>query len=198
MNVTDRRPSFFRAYEQAEMIISGIDAKMLDEPTPCPNYDVAALIDHVVGAGHGVAALGRGESSTGDVFPHVELTRAPHQLRQAKEAAMAAWSDASRLEANFTMPWGEILPGSTVIDMYLAELATHAWDLAASTDQLDLLDDDLAVDALEGARCMLKPDYRNVMGEGNPFGSEVQAAPNASTWESLAAFMGREPRAQLH
>jgi hypothetical protein len=33
------------------------------------------------------------------------------------------------------MPWGEVYNGSTLVDMYLAELATHAWDLAISTGQ---------------------------------------------------------------
>ncbi|NNN09569.1 MAG: hypothetical protein HKL85_10310 [Acidimicrobiaceae bacterium] len=93
---------------------------------------------------------------------------------------------------------GRDLPdSSTLVDTYLAELATHAWDLAAATDQLeqlDQLDSDLATTDLFGVHAMLKPEYRNQMGKGSPFGSEVQAPTDSSPWERLAAFMGRQPR----
>ncbi len=39
---------------------------------------------------------------------------------------------------------------------------------------------------------MLKPDYRNVMGEGNPYGIEVEAPANGTEWERLAAFLGEK------
>ena len=38
------------------------------------------------------------------------------------------------------MPWGEEYTGAPLVDMYLAELAAHAWDLARATGQLDRLD----------------------------------------------------------
>ena len=59
------------------------------------------------------------------------------------------------------MPWGKVYSGATVVDMYLAELAAHSWDLAAATGQLD---QELAAQALDGARAMLKPEHRDMMG----------------------------------
>jgi hypothetical protein len=78
--------------------------------------------------------------------------------------------------------------------MYLAEITAHTWDLAFATGQVGRLDPTLAGPALEAARAMMKPEYRNVMGEGNPFASEVPAPDDATPWECLAAFMGRYPR----
>ena len=69
-------------------------------------------------------------------------------------------------------------PG-TLVDMYLAELATHAWDLARATGQIDRLDSSLALPALEGARAMIKPQYRDMVEPGAPFGAEVSLAPEA-------------------
>ena len=92
------------------------------------------------------------------------------------------------------MPWGEEYTGATLVDMYLTELATHAWDLARATGQLDKLDPSLAWPALEGARATIKPQYRNMVEPGAPFGAEVFPAPGADDWERLAAFMGRDPR----
>ena len=92
------------------------------------------------------------------------------------------------------MPWGEEYTGATLVDMYLAELAAHAWDLAWATGQLDKLDPSLALPALEGARAMIKPQYRNMVGPGVPFGAEVSPISDADDWERLAAFMGRDPQ----
>ena len=41
------------------------------------------------------------------------------------------------------MPWGEEYTGATLVDMYLAELAAHAWDSARATGQIDKLDPSL-------------------------------------------------------
>jgi uncharacterized protein (TIGR03086 family) len=159
---------------------------------------VAALIDHLVEAGNRVAALGRGQTPPpGDESPHVELSDAPAQLRRAAKEAAEAWDGDSALTSTFTMPWGEEYTGATLVDMYLAELATHAWDLARATRQLDELDRSLALPALDGARAMIKPQYRDMVGPGAPFGAEVPLPPSADTWERLAAFMGRDPRASL-
>jgi uncharacterized protein (TIGR03086 family) len=83
------------------------------------------------------------------------------------------------------------------VDMYLAELATHAWDLARATGQLDRLDHSLALPALDGARAMIKTQYRNLVEPGAPFAAAVPPPPGADDWDRLAAFMGRDPRASL-
>ena len=161
MAATDRRRTLPDSYENAATIVSGIRAEQLGDSTPCPKYDVAGLIDHVVEAAHRAAALGRGQTPpAGDDSARVVLADAPGQLRRAADEAAAAWGDGSRLLSTFTMPWGEEYTGATLLDMYVAELATHAWDLARATGQLDELSPSLAVPALDGARAMIKPEYR--------------------------------------
>ncbi len=194
----DRRATLFASYENAAAIISAIGHEQLDHPTPCPKYDVAALIDHLVEAGNRAAALGRGQTPPpGDKSPHVEVSDAPSQLRRAAKEAAAAWDGESALSSTFTMPWGEEYTGATLVDMYLAELVTHAWDLAQATGQLERLNPSLALPALDGARAMIKPRYRDMVGPGAPFAAEVPPPPGADNWERLAAFMGRDPRAPL-
>src|ERR1700733_12989261 len=194
----DRRSTLLVSYENAAAIVSGIDAEELGHPTPCRKYDVAGLVDHIVEAGHRAVAVGRGQMPPpGDESPHVELSHAPGQLRRAAKEAAQAWGEDSRLSSRFTMPWGEEYTGATLVDMYLTELAAHAWDLARATGQIDKLDPSLALPALEGARAMIKPQYRNMVEPGAPFGAEVYPAPGADDWERLAAFMGRDPRKTL-
>jgi uncharacterized protein (TIGR03086 family) len=194
----DRRSMLLESYENAAVIVSGIDTADLGQPTPCGKYDVAGLVDHLIEAGHRAAALGLGQAPPpGDHSPHVELTDAPDELRQAAGDAAQAWDDESKLSSKFTMPWGEEYLGATLVDMYLAELAAHAWDLARATGQIDQLDPSVAVAALEGARAMIKTEYRDMLEPGSPFGPEVLPPPDADDWERLAAFMGRDPRAPL-
>lgn len=194
----DRRASLLAAYRNAVVVVSGINAEELSQPTPCPGYDVAGLIDHLVEAARRAAAVGRGQAPPpGDESPHVDLSEAPERLQHAASDAAQGWANDSRLSATVTMPWGEVYTGSTVVDMYVAELAAHAWDLARATGQLDTLDPSLAVPALEGARAMVRPAYRNLVGPGAPFGTEVAPPADADDWERLAAFMGRDPRAPL-
>lgn len=55
------------------------------------------------------------------------------------------------------------------MDMYLAELTAHAWDLARATGQTGKLDPSRALPALEGARAMIKPQYRKHGRAWSPF-----------------------------
>ncbi|MGH9169928.1 MAG: hypothetical protein ACRD0Z_03530 [Acidimicrobiales bacterium] len=105
--------------------------------------------------------------------------------------------DDSRLSSSFSMPWGDEFTGATLLNMYLAELAPYAWDLALATGQLDRLDPCLAVPALDGAPAMIQPEHRDMVGPGSPFGPEVLPPLGAGDWERLAAFTGRDPPASL-
>jgi len=123
----------------------------------------------------------------------VELSDAPGQLRHAAEDAAQAWDDDSRLSSKFTMPWGEEYTGATLVDMYLAELAAHAWDLARATGRFDELDPSVAVTALEGARAMIKPEHRNMVEPGSPFGEEAATSPGRRRLGTPRRLYGTRP-----
>lgn len=108
MTDTDRRADLARSFTYAATIVAGVSTDQLGDPTPCPGYDVATLIDHLVGSMWQGVALSRGESLASMDYPHVDLADAPHQLRHAGRAAEAAWSDDARLAATVTMPWGDL------------------------------------------------------------------------------------------
>jgi uncharacterized protein (TIGR03086 family) len=155
--------------------------------------DVGALLDHTVFAARRGVALGRGQApSIDDVAPHLELGDVPGALREAAGHAREAWGDDAALGRSITMPWGETYPGAALAGIYFVELTTHSWDLAFSTGNTGLLDEQLGTAALACAQAAIKPEYRS--NDGNPFGPEVAAPGDATDWERLAAFMGRRPR----
>jgi uncharacterized protein (TIGR03086 family) len=138
----DRRGALVAAYDHAAEVVAEVRTDQLAGSTPCPGYDVATLVSHLVGAGWRAVELGRGEPPTGEEFPRVELGDAPRQLRQAGTEAAGAFSD-ERLAATTTMPWGETYTGSTLVDMYLSELMAHAWDLAVAIGRTPECEEDL-------------------------------------------------------
>jgi uncharacterized protein (TIGR03086 family) len=192
-NLPDLRPDLYGAYEQAAAVSAAVRSDQLAGPTSCAAMDVAALLDHLVFAARRAAALGRGETPAADVpAPHLELAEIPAAVEEAGADARDAWADDGALTRKIEMPWGETYPGSALVGIYLIELATHGWDVAHATAGTELLDERLASATLTCAQAGIKPEYRTP--EGNPFGPELEAPPDATAWERLAAFMGREPR----
>lgn len=193
MTLDDLRPELEAAYAQSVTVSGAVRAEQLGGATPCAKMDVSELLDHLVFAARRAAALGRGEATAFESSaPHVELSDVPDALRAASADAAAGWSDDASLDRVVKMPWGEEYPGRALVGMYLVELATHAWDLAVATGNQHLLDADLGAVALACARASIKPEYRTEDGE--PFGPEVPAPADATDWERLGAFMGRQPR----
>jgi uncharacterized protein (TIGR03086 family) len=189
----DYRLDLFLAYDQAVALTDAVNASQLSDPTPCTQMNVSQLLDHLVFAARRAAGLGRGETPTSEVVaPHVELDDVTTAIRVAASGAKEAWGDDASLDRTITMPWGETYTGAQLVEMYLVELATHGWDLASATGTIDLLDDELGEDALACAKATIKEGYRNA--EGNPFGPVIEPPMESTSWERLAAFMGRTPR----
>jgi uncharacterized protein (TIGR03086 family) len=189
----DYRLDLFLAYDQAVALADAVNAAQLNDPTPCAQMDVSQVLDHLVFAARRAAGLGRGETPTSEVVaPHIELDDVPSAIRVAASESKQAWSDDASLVRMITMPWGEEFTGAQLVGMYLVEIATHGWDLATATGTTDLLDEELGEDTLIVAKATIREGYRNV--EGNPFGPEIEPPMEATSWERLAAFMGRTPR----
>jgi uncharacterized protein (TIGR03086 family) len=188
----DYRLQLFLAYDQAAALADAVNSTQLHNPTPCPAMDVSALLDHLVFAARRAAGLGRGEAPSSDDAPHLELDDVPPAIRAAGSESKEGWGDDVSLTRVITMPWGATYSGADLVAIYLVEIATHSWDLAEATGTTNLLDESLGDDTLACAQSTIKADYRNA--DGVPFGPEVEPPAEATSWERLAAFMGRTPR----
>ena len=58
--MTDPRDIHRRAMAQTEAIVAAVEPGQLALPTPCPEYDVRALLSHIVGGLNRVAIVGEG------------------------------------------------------------------------------------------------------------------------------------------
>ncbi len=186
----DPRPLLERALVQASDLIANVSAEQLSNPTPCPEFDVAALLNHMTGAvsrmSDAMKEKDLPELETSSEVPAEGFVAA---FADARENALSAVGDDSLLAKTITLPWAS-LPGSVVIGMYALETVLHSWDLAVATSQADQLDDVLASAILPIAKAILPVEPRD--GE-MPFESVVEVGDDAKPVDQLAAYSGRRP-----
>jgi uncharacterized protein (TIGR03086 family) len=187
----DPREIHRRAVIQTEAVVAAVRPDQLDLPTPCADYDVRALLSHMVGGLNRVAAVGAG----GDALARpARAEEVPDDgwldaYRAAAQRAAAAWADDARLDAMVEVPWGKI-PGRLAMAGYLQEILAHGWDLARATGQPTEGDPELARVALAAARQVLPAEGR---GADIPFGPVVPVPADAPAYAQLAAWLGRRP-----
>jgi uncharacterized protein (TIGR03086 family) len=185
---TDIRVLLARALEQTAAVIAAIPAGLAGAPTPCPAWDVQALVRHLVGQDlRNFVVSARGESADWQA-PAGELGQDwAAAFRAGAEELLAVWR-AADLDRPMAMPGGGQAPLRSRADQQIAELAMHSWDLLKATGQEVSLDPALAEHALGWSRRMLRPEFR-----GQAFGPEVPVPADASAYLRLAGWFGRDP-----
>jgi uncharacterized protein (TIGR03086 family) len=123
----------------ATATVRGVRADQLDAPTPCREYDVRRLVNHLLYWGPTLEGAARKESvpPPGAGERGVDLTGgdwAGDLVAQFGRLASAwsrpdAWVGATELGGALT------LPAATVGGMVLGEFVVHGWDLARATGQ---------------------------------------------------------------
>lgn len=174
------------------VVADGVRDDQRSNPTPCTEFDVAALTGHTVGWLENFAAgfaSSDGECPKADVSG-VEVPRAEAapRIKAAKEQLVdAVRSGATERPLSIS---GSGMPGEMALSMILGEYLVHGWDLATATGQKWSPDEGAAETAQEFLTTMVTPDSR---GEGGWFGPEVQVADDAPALDRLVGFAGRDP-----
>jgi uncharacterized protein (TIGR03086 family) len=176
-----------RALTQTGTLVGRIRADQADLATPCGDFDLRALLNHIV---FDVQMFTAGVTGGGP--PSRDSDLIGDGWVGAYDAARATLLDAWRrkgVDGTIKSRMGE-LPATWAVGQHLADLAVHAWDVATATHQSTDLDPEVARVALGWARENLKPEYR---GDGKAFGPEVEVPENAPIYDRLAGFFGRNP-----
>jgi uncharacterized protein (TIGR03083 family) len=158
-------------------IIGGIPQGSGGAPTPCPDYDVDALVAHL---------LGWATNFADKVNGHEPATE-PGSVTAGDNPGMSYLMTGAKIVEGYRRgTHADALP----LGVVLMETVTHGWDLARATGQETPYDDASAQIALDAGRGMLTPDYR---GTDKSFGLEVPVPATAPTLDQLVGFMGRDP-----
>ncbi|MEU6184257.1 TIGR03086 family metal-binding protein [Streptomyces coeruleorubidus] len=187
----DPRPIFARALDQAEKQVAAVSHDELSNRTPCADYDVRALLGHLVSVLHKLARVGTGGDARGvpDVIDGIADDGWASAFTRARSEVERVWADDERLDRMVELPWAT-LPGRDALEAYTHEFTAHSWDLAHATRRLAELDPDLAAQALEAFSKFAPPEERTEQG---PFGPVVPMPDDADVYTRLAAYLGRRP-----
>ncbi len=175
------------ALDLAAKVVAGVKPEQMTSATPCPEWDVRAVMNHIVGGNRMFKAFALGEEPPprGTGVDLVGNDPAGAYTTSAS-AARTAWRSDGALERMMTLPIGT-LPGSVVVRMHGFDHYVHAFDIASATGQLDELDAELSAIYLEFAKG-IPAAFR---GPGMPFAVEFIAPAGASLHERMAAATGR-------
>ncbi|WP_344540095.1 TIGR03086 family metal-binding protein [Streptomyces levis] len=176
------------ARERAVPVVRGIGDGALAAPTPCAEYDVKALVNHLFQVIVQFQRLAAKQASDFGEPADVVSAGPDWRERLAREAErlVAAWS-APGAEEGTTGAMG--MPARLVGSMALLDLTVHVWDLARATGQDDPGADEAVVAELAGAVDELAPTARRM----GVFGEPVPEPEGASAFERLLARTGRNP-----
>lgn len=152
----------------------------LDGSTPCEQWSVRKLLDHMVDTQRYFAATGRGEEAA---LPNPSP---PDAIGDDPVAAFDAARD--ELLRVYREP-GVVEKTGPSLGIAFADVLVHGWDLATATGQDATMPDDLASAAFSMLDGQLTPERR----QGGGFKPAVDVPADASAQEKLLGYTGRQP-----
>ena len=172
------------ALDAVRRLIAGVEPEQWSAPTPCSEWDVRRLVEHLVGMNLVFAALLNGQE-----MPRREVDRLGEDpaaaYRHSAKALLEAFSRPGLLAETISGPLGAVT-GAERLDIRLYDLLVHGWDLAKATGQPVALPEDLARRALRFARRQVDAQPRT-----GRFDSPQAAGQDLPAIDQLAAFLGR-------
>lgn len=189
----DLNDLYRRTVEEWRARVSGVGDDDWTRATPCSEWDVRALVNHVVGEDLWSEPLVAGATieEVGDRFAGDLLGDDPLAVADSAAAASAAAVE-ERLPQGGTV---QLSFGEAPVEEYVHQLAAdhlvHAWDLAAATGQDRTLDEESVA-----AVATWFADRAELYREAGVIGAPGQGGDDPQS-QLIAAF-GRDPETQLH
>jgi uncharacterized protein (TIGR03086 family) len=178
------------AAQRLATLVAGVPDDALDARTPCPQYAVGDLLDHI--GGLAVAFTRAAAKDLGDAGAPApgDASRLGDDWRTRivtdLDALAAAWKQPDAWQG-MTRAGGIDLPGEVAGVVAADELLVHGWDLARAVGQ-DYDVDDATADAVLGFYSMFGDDDR-----GDAFGPAVPVPESASKLDRVVGASGRDP-----
>lgn len=161
-------------------LVGTITPDDLDKQTPCPEFTVRGVLEHMAGGAAVFAAGYRGDQphdfDTSDVLAAWE--RAMTELAEAMTAPGA-------LDTKISAPFGEV-PGETFARFIALDGLIHGWDISRATEKAYAPSPELVAAVDEFAHRVLDP-----LRDGQTFAAATEAPADADPLTRLAAYAGR-------
>ena len=172
-------------------LVDTIDADQLAAPTPCSEFTVHDVLDHMIVGGGTFAHHFRGTTPPEVSAPAVYGRVPAAEFRQTMDDLLAAVQSDGAMERILDTPLGQ-MDGETFARVVALDGLVHCWDLAVATGR-QLRVDPAVVDEVQAfARAAVTDEVRAT----GMFAPATEPPPDAAPVEALAALSGRtvEPR----
>jgi uncharacterized protein (TIGR03086 family) len=171
----------------AEKVRGAVD--QLDAQTPCEEWSVRRLIDHLLFGQQMFASGPSGGSVAPPAGPPPELVGDDPvaQYEDARKATLHAYSQPGVLESMLND--GKV-PAAQIVAIAFTDQLVHGWDLAKCTGQDATMPPDLAAAALGVVNGRIPDEAR---GPDKNFKAAVSVPEDTSDQDKLIAYLGRTP-----
>lgn len=177
-----------RSLQEFDARVQLIKDDQWDNPTPCTEWSVRDLVNHIVYEDRWTPPLMEGQTieQVGDKFDGDLLGSDPKGAwNDASGAALASVEAKGALDRTVHLSFGDT-PASEYVKQLFNDHVIHAWDLARGIGADDELDVEL-VDALYS----WAKDQEELLRASGAFGDHVPVPDGADTQTKLLAVMGR-------
>jgi len=176
-----------RALRATGTYVAGITAGRWHDPTPCSEWDVREIVNHLVGENYWAGELFAGKSiaDVGTTLDGDLLGEDPRAAWDASaEIAIDALHAPGAMEVMVGVSYGPV-PGEVYAGHLFIDMLIHGWDIATATGQDTTLDPEL----VEACIAVVLPQAEMLSGSGM-FGHVME--PEKSDRQSqLLAMLGR-------
>ena len=181
--------SWFRcAMDEFDRRVRSVSAQQWHDPTPCTQWDVRALVNHLVTEQLWAPLLLNGATveDVGDRFDGDQLGADPVTAwASAAAAAREAFAAPGALRRSVELSYGR-RPAQGYCQEMTLDLAVHAWDLARAIQADERLDEQLVEEAL----AFIEPQVGQLAGT-ELFAAPIDVAEDADAQTRLLALLGR-------
>ncbi len=172
--------------------VSNIRPDQLRDATPCTDFDVGRLVNHLLFWLPSLEAAGRKEAvpPPADDESAVDLAQgnwSTELIARLQQTAMA-WGDPDSWEGTTQMGNSAEMPADVIGGMVLGEVVVHGWDLAAATGQPIAWDEEV----LEHVHRDLQSNADWGRGMGL-YGPAVPVGEDAPLLDRVVGLTGRTP-----
>jgi uncharacterized protein (TIGR03086 family) len=180
---TDELDSAEASLGVLQNVLHPIAADDLSKQTPCREFDVASLTDHLMNS---ISVIG---GAAGAQLPERDATDSvARQVVAAARPALDAWHRRG-LDGTVTFGGNEA-PARMMAGILSLEFLVHAWDYAMAVGRTVNVPDSLTDYVMELAQGVITPEGRARAGFDDP----IDLPADAGSLDRLVAYTGRSPR----
>jgi uncharacterized protein (TIGR03086 family) len=180
-----------QALEMFTVRVRAVKEEQWDAPTPCTDWSVRDLVNHLTTEQLWVPRLVRDGATiteVGDAYDGDQLGDNPvASWERAAAAALEAFNEQNALRRTVHLSYGDSSAAAYCAQM-TTDAAVHAWDLARATGADERMPDGLADAALREVQ-----PYAHALAKSGLFAASIEPPPDADQQTKLLCLLGRRP-----